>query len=245
MCTVSWIHESDGYHLFFSRDEKLTRKPALEPRPIVRDGIHCLAPIDGDYGGTWIGTNEFGVSVCLLNGYNKLGARPELRSRGLLVMEAISLPSIAGLVAHVGHQDLAVYATFTLAALEPGKPAVVIEWNGSRKSVIHHPDRHLMLTSSSFDSGRVGQSRHEVYESLTHSSESITPELLHGFHEWHGKEPNAYSVCMHRPDAETVSFSRICVSPSGSQFFYTPAALCKKAPGVSLKLARSLSSGSN
>ena len=36
MCTVSWIHDKDGYQLLCNRDEKLTRKPALEPRLAVR-----------------------------------------------------------------------------------------------------------------------------------------------------------------------------------------------------------------
>ena len=31
MCTVSWVHEEDGYQLLCNRDEKRTRTQALSP----------------------------------------------------------------------------------------------------------------------------------------------------------------------------------------------------------------------
>jgi len=46
MCTVSWIHDSDGYEVLCNRDEKLTRQPALPPQIRERDGIRYLAPVD-------------------------------------------------------------------------------------------------------------------------------------------------------------------------------------------------------
>src|ERR1700693_4285949 len=92
MCTISWIHDKDGYQLLCNRDEKLTRKSAVEPRLAVRNGTRFLAPVDGDFGGTWIATNEFGISVCLLNG---AGDQHNVRSRGLLIPDLISAPSVA------------------------------------------------------------------------------------------------------------------------------------------------------
>src|SRR6516164_7611856 len=134
MCTVTWLREEGGYHLFCNRDEKLTRKPALPPRLGVRDGVRYLAPIDGDFGGTWIATNEFGVSLCLLNG--TAGLRPAVvRSRGLLLLDLVSSRSLEEVVDTVEATDLTLYAPFTLAALSPGKAATVIEWDGSRSVV--------------------------------------------------------------------------------------------------------------
>src|SRR6516225_12282164 len=134
MCTVTWLREEGGYHLFCNRDEKLTRKPALPPQLGVRDGVRYLAPIDGDFGGTWIATNEFGVSLCLLNGAllnGTGGPRPAVvRSRGLLLLDLISSRSLEEVVNTVEATDLTLYASFTLAALSPGEPAMVIEWNG-------------------------------------------------------------------------------------------------------------------
>src|SRR6516164_3683599 len=134
MCTVTWLREDGGYHLFCNRDEKLTRQPALPPRLGVREGVRYLAPIDGDFGGTWIATNEFGVSLCLLNGTS--GPRPAVvRSRGLLVLDLASSRSLTEVANSIGGGDLSLYAPFTLTALSHSEPAMVIEWNGSRSSI--------------------------------------------------------------------------------------------------------------
>ncbi len=69
MCTVSWLHdEIGGYQILCNRDEKYTRGRASAPRIETRNGMRYLAPIDSDSGGTWILTNELGITLCLLNG---------------------------------------------------------------------------------------------------------------------------------------------------------------------------------
>jgi hypothetical protein len=87
MCTVSWVHQPDGYHLLCNRDEKRTRGKALAPRVAERGGVRYIAPVDSDGDGTWLSANEFGLSVCLLTGgagSEQSGTRP---SRGLLLRE--------------------------------------------------------------------------------------------------------------------------------------------------------------
>ena len=228
MCTVTWLHDDDGYQLFCNRDEKLTRKPALPPRLAVRDGVSYLAPVDGDFGGTWIATNEFGLTTCVLNGANVTGTESHctipLRSRGLLLLDLIPLSSISDVCEHVGAIDLSRYAPFTLVALKPGKPAAVIEWNRSHQTTVLRAEPHFMLTSSSFDTEAVRLRRRELYMRIM----PVTSEALRAFHRSHGHQPSAYSPCMHRPDAETVSFSWIRVSPDVTTFHYTPAAPCQR-----------------
>jgi Transport and Golgi organisation 2 len=243
MCTVSWIHDEDRYQLLCNRDEKLTRKSAQKPRLAVRNGTRFLAPVDGDFGGTWIATNEFGVSVCLLNGANLTGseihaAAPE-RSRGLLVLDLIPLASVAAICNRLRETDLSAFAPFTLAALEPGRPVAILKWDRSSKILLFEAADRSMLTSSSFDSEEVRRRRHEEY-SHVHDSEALL-----AFHRSHAPARSAYSTCMHRADAETVSFSWIQVSREKTDFFYTPGAPCENLPGVRLKLARCPSSGSS
>src|SRR5260221_11105891 len=102
MCTVSWLHEDDGYHLLCNRDEKLSRAPALPPRIQERNGVRYVAPIDGNFGGAWIGANEFGVSICLLNGVTRCGG---VRSRGLLRPEFLSPARFAAGIRRVRDMD--------------------------------------------------------------------------------------------------------------------------------------------
>src|SRR5205823_2677284 len=183
MCTVSWIHDKDGYQLLCNRDEKLTRKSAQEPRLAVHNGTRFLAPVDGDFGGTWIATNEFGVSVCLLNGANltasEIDAAVPRRSRGLLLLDLIPLPSVAAISDWIREVDLALFAPFTLAALESGRPVVILEWDGSKKTLLLEAAERFMLTSSSFDTEEVRRSRREEF-SRVHDGEG-----LFAFHRSH------------------------------------------------------------
>jgi len=241
MCTVSWIRDDAGYELFFNRDEKRVRQRALPPRLAVLGGVRFLAPIDGDFGGTWIAANEFGVSVCLLNGANLTGSGGDGgggRSRGLLLPDLAPSPSVAAVCERVRSCDFSVFAPFTLAALGPRTPAALVEWDGSRKIVHFQDEPWFMLTSSSFDTEAVRASRQEEFRGLAASCRKVDAELLVRFHGSHRPERSAYSTCMHRPNAETVSFSRIRVSEQEAEFFYTPAARCNGVPGAILKLAR-------
>jgi uncharacterized protein with NRDE domain len=243
MCTVSWVREENGYHLFCNRDEKWTRKPALPPRPDARRGVRFLAPVDGDFGGSWIGVNEFGVSCCLLNGTDveesgQRAAAP-VRSRGLLLLDLIPCASAAEMCDSLRRADLSPYAPFTFAAVECAEPAAIVRWTGSEATVAREAGPHRMLTSSSFDSAEVRRRRGELYRRLAGPREQTTPGQLLAFHHSHNPEPSPYSTCMHRPDAGTVSFSQVRVSPADIEFFYTPSAPCHQAPAVRQQLIRS------
>jgi hypothetical protein len=229
MCTVTWIREDTGYQLFCNRDEKRTRKSAEPPRLSVRNGVRFLAPADGEFGGTWIATNEFGLTLCLLNG----GSGTGVRSRGLLVLDLTVLESIEAVLKGIRTCNLSAYAPFTLLAVEPGKLPAVIGWSGSRKGISRLEQRHFMLTSSSFDSDEVRHRRQKQYSQVT--SAVCTPGLVEEFHRSHGEAPSAYSVCMHRPDAQTVSFSHVRVSQSRSEFRYIAGAPCSKVGCAALQ----------
>jgi len=237
MCTASWIRDQNGYQVLFNRDEKLTRKPALEPRLVVGNATRFLAPVDGDFGGTWIGTNEFGVSACLLNGTNLTGSEIQAAaprcSRGLLLLDLIPLPSVAAICDRIKATDLSAFAPFTLATLELGNHAAIVEWDGSSKTLVLEDADRFMLTSSSFDLEGVQLSRQREYGHVQDR------EGLRAFHRSHGPARSAYSTCMHRTDAKTVSFSWIQVSRAKTDFFYTPGAPCEALPGVHLTLTNS------
>src|SRR5438045_4246173 len=98
MCTVSWIRGSGGYHLLCNRDEKKSRAVALAPRIQARGWVRFIAPVDPDHDGSWIAVNEFGVSVCVLNGANltcrlpltsRYASNKIPRSRGLFLRELV------------------------------------------------------------------------------------------------------------------------------------------------------------
>src|SRR5581483_2262018 len=97
MCTVSWLHTTEGYELFCNRDEQRARAAAWPPRVRERRGVRFIAPIDGASGGAWLGVNQFGLTLCLLNRYDVPPSEPraEYLSRGWLLLELLDCQSAA------------------------------------------------------------------------------------------------------------------------------------------------------
>lgn len=231
MCTVSWIHQDDAYHLLCNRDELHTRKPAHRPRVHERSGVRFIAPIDGDHGGSWIGVNEFGLSLCLLNRYQdgEQSATGSKKSRGLLLTALMTSPSRAEVHDSVLATDLSRFQPFTLIALEPQKKALVFHWTGGDRVSDLDGDAAMPLTSSSYDPVGARESRQYCFERLTIASDK-TADLLFRFHASHEPERGPYSTCMHRDDARTVSFSWIRVGAGKIEFCYHPVSPCSLWP---------------
>ncbi len=221
MCTVSWVRQPGGYHLLSNRDEKRTRGRAFAPAIAVCGGVRYIAPIDSDFGGTWLAVNEFGISVCLLNG--DAGTHDPIssprRSRGLLLRELAWASTGAACLLSLRQLDLGPYAPFILLILEPDRPAILAEWNRG---------------SSSFDSRGVRRFRLNEFARRAGRAARVDPGLLYQFHASHGTAADAtadaYSPCMHREDAETVSFSWVVVTREEVRFLYSPSAPCRCGP---------------
>ena len=233
MCTVSWTHHADGYHLLCNRDEQRSRGPAAAPGVFELSCTRFVSPIDGDHGGTWIAVNEHGIGLCLLNGRRSETAGGE-RSRGYVIPELIWLRTIddCGFILRESH--LRAFAPFTLLMLEPGLPAAMAAWDGMALAIDRDADRRAPLVSSSFDPEGVRRSRSREF--ARHIGKDAAS--LYRFHASHGKAPGPYSPCMHRPDAETVSFSWVVVNRDEIRFFYLPASPCQCVPGAQKILSR-------
>jgi hypothetical protein len=235
MCTVSWLHQPGGYHLLCNRDEKRTRGVAAGPRVMERGGVRYIAPNDPDRGGTWIAVNEYGVGLCLLNGP---AGPPGARSRGLIIPDLVWAGCIDDCALLLRNMDLARFAPCTLLMLEPARQAIVAHWDGSTLDVNAAADDQIPLTSSSFDAEGVRRARLNEFARHTGSQAGVEPSDLYRFHSCHGPSPDAYSPCMHRDDAETVSFSWAVVSAREIRFLYLPVAPCRHSRAEQEILAR-------
>jgi hypothetical protein len=234
MCTVSWIYQDQGYHLFCNRDEKHTRRPALNPQLLTRGGMRFVAPIDGDFGGTWIAVNELGLSLTLLN---RGPASPAQLSRGLLIMNLIASPTLSDVAERFAARDLLDFAAFTILGLAPGMPAALFSWNGRESGVIEDADRYMPLVSSSVEPEACEAQRRAMLESIRAKSPELRPGALLAFHRSHLPAPSAHSVCMHRDDAQTVSFTWVTVDGGGANMYYAAGSPCRSLAGESLSLA--------
>ena len=219
MCTLSWIRQLDGYHVFFNRDERRTRAAGLPPEPGERGGIRWLAPRDGESHGTWIGANAHGVTLAILNRWHESPVTNDgpWTSRGLLVRDLLDAGSLAEVARRVDGTELQVYQPFTLAAFETGMDVSVLAWTGRAAVRDQVGETGMVLTSSGFDQEAVMR-RAELFARYPDPK----PEQFEAVHASHEPERGPLSVCMHRPEAATVSFTRIDVSPARVVMRYVP-----------------------
>jgi hypothetical protein len=238
MCTVSWLRTADGYELFCNRDEKRTRRPALAPRVHRFGGVRFAAPVDADGGGSWVGVNEHRLALCLLNGHEAEAVEPreEAISRGLLLCGLMDCASPSHVAERVKAMKLASFRPFTLVALAPATGTVVFRWTGHELSVALGDDVPMPLASSSFDAAGVAAFRRRQFERMRVEAGEVTADLLLAFHSSHEPSPGAYSACMHREDAETVSFSRVKVTGGAVEFSYSPQPPCRGGATSNLRL---------
>ena len=96
MCTVTYIPLKD--HVLFSsnRDENPRRKPALAPKAVQGKNHELLYPSDGAAGGSWIGINNSGNLIIVLNGgfIDHIRLPKYRKSRGLIMTELLDSPTI-------------------------------------------------------------------------------------------------------------------------------------------------------
>jgi len=233
MCTVSWHFNAHGYELFFNRDELKSRKRAGLPEIKQFHSTRIITPTDADAGGTWISVNEYGLTLCLLNNY---AAQAQMEkqiwiSRGLLVNELSHFADTESLLAHFKTIALRSYRPFNLLVLSLNCHIWLLSWDGVELQIIKAPD--MPLSSSSFATDDVIKSRVQQFMS------SVTAEnaqQLQQYHASHFPEPGAFSVCMHRDDGQTVSFSHICVSPSQARFNYYDGSPCEAEEAHTIEL---------
>ena len=239
MCTVSWVRETtDGYTLCVSRDENRARQFSSAPAARRADGVKFLAPVDGQRGGSWVAVNELGVSVCLLNRCHPSPREDWLGpSRGDVVMRLASSCSRDDAARRLMAWDLSIYRPFTVACLEPGRPALVIDWTGTALRGDFEADERCPLASSSKSPDLACTARRELFERFR--AGGLTHDALVEFHRSHDPQRGALSPCMHRDDAATVSFTAVTVASAEVRMSYQHGAPCEDGPVCSRSLPRS------
>ncbi len=125
MCTVAFLPMPDGgYLLGHNRDESRRRSRGLPPSRGRRQGRAFLAPRDPDGGGTWLGVNESGLTLCVLNAAepdpSRLPAVPP--SRGRVAWDLLHLDSAGAIAARLERrrEDLLRVRAFQLVVAVPG-----------------------------------------------------------------------------------------------------------------------------
>lgn len=239
MCTVTWLREAGGYQLFFNRDERRTRKRAVPPTVHLNDGVQKIYPVDADAGGSWLGVNQQGVTLGMLNYYQAQAAMPAPGkvSRGVLLVSLLAAASVTEAMGRAEQDKLTDYAPFMLVGLEPGRALERLTWDGQQpvRDTVETP---AMITTSAFEGGVVIEARQEYFREVEKEHGPLSVADLVAFHASEHPEAGPYAVCMSRPDACTVSFSHISVTPERIAFAYADGPPCEVGLGAPVEMPR-------
>ncbi len=237
MCTLSWTQNPHGYTVHFNRDEQRTRAPGTPPAVHRDQGMAWLAPTDAAGGGTWIGVNASGLTLALLNRYPETPREPPVRaiSRGVLVRRLLHLTDPALVLTTISHAPLEPYLPFTIALFAPAVPPTITHWNGS--TIQAHPvtQTGFVCTSSGVDQPGAEQTRAALFARI-----NPTPANLADLHRAHLPVKGPLSICMHRDDAVTVSYSEITVDLAQVQLGYADGPPCRTPVAHHITLPRTL-----
>jgi hypothetical protein len=223
MCTVTVVPHDSGVRLLCNRDEQRTRLPAISPRVHNLSGQRALFPVDPAGGGTWVGVNDSGLMVALLNLRPARSTRTvAARSRGQVVLELLRCRTLTQAVVTASTLDTETFEPFRAVMVYAGALAVA---TSSGTGLIHCTQQRLdapvLFTSSSLPDTAVEPPRRQLFERLVLAGESRRwLESQSRFHDHQWPDRPEISVRMERPDALTVSRTRIDVTNRSRQLLY-------------------------
>lgn len=211
MCTVTIIATERGFRLISNRDELRTRPRSTPPQTrTLASGARAAWPTDALAGGTWIGASEHGLVMTLLNGNPSppldLPPKDQLRSRGLIIPEALGANTADQAVGRLDALDLTRFAPFRLVAVDR-EQIVDAVWDRTALEISRRELEPTCFVSSGLGDALVAP-RLELFEQWMRDH-SPTRQSQSAFHEHAWEDRRPLSVLMDRPDARTVAITAI------------------------------------
>ena len=227
MCTVTFLPGRKGYRLGMNRDEKLTRAKGLPPQPTTESGHTFIAPTEPG-GGTWIGLNDLGVCLALINWYSvNRHATGKTVSRGEIIPSARHARDDEAVDVALAKLPLKRINPFRLIGIFPAN-RTIIEWRWDLKRLtrVPHPWRAQQWISSGFDEPTAQRIRARTFAAARRQKSFGSLEWLRRSHRSHVPSAGPFSTCMHRNDAATVSYTEVSVAPHLCILRYHAGAPC-------------------
>lgn len=213
-----------------NRDEFLAR-PALPPTTLS-ETPHIVGGKDLRASGTWLGINQHGMVAGLLNRRNDgVENDPNLRSRGLLCLDALRFASASEAAQFVAGESGRDYNPFNLLIASRHEAFVAYNRWGQIELVSLTPGVHLLtnLDVDDFECPRISRSRRHFEELGSRTDFLNDPVALRG--ELHrlladhstqldprSGRPN--SLCLHLGDYGTRSSSMIFMGKRPQDMFH-------------------------
>jgi hypothetical protein len=229
MCTVTIVACPGGrgtYRVAANRDESDSRRAALPPERRVFGRRQAVMPVDPESRGTWIGVNDAGLTMTVLNGYqgpvSGPGADPAepvppppARSRGTIVPSLLDAGDVSEALRRARALQPGEYASFRLVMVGRGEIGDLAS-NGETLIERHEAwdGEPRLFTSSGLGDQLVDPPRRSLFEALLLRPGADLLAVQEAYHRHSWPDAPHLSVCMRRPGASTVSFTRVEVDGS-------------------------------
>jgi hypothetical protein len=213
MCTVSFLPKPRGFYLAMNRDEKRSRPIALPPVIANVGDRRAILPREPN-GGTWIAVNDAGICLALIN-WHKIERSPvgEITSRGQVTTALAGACSSDEIARAVRALTLRKLRPFRLIVVQPSEE-VLTEWRWNLEFLAErmHPWQPKHWFSSGFDEATAELQRRRVCDAACKEPSTGNIRWLRRLHQSHAPKRGPFSICMHRANAVTVSYTEVAVS---------------------------------
>jgi hypothetical protein len=224
MCTVTFIPTNEGFYFTSSRDEKASRA-TIPPTTYQFGGIELVFPKDEQAGGTWIASNQFGKTVCLLNGafINHQKAKQYDKSRGLILLESFNFETANEFCAKIELNNIEPFTLLTLD-YQAGKLNSFYEfrWDGNKKYLKKLPhSENQIWSSATLYAPSVQETRQFLFNSWINKFQGFEDKEILNFHNRkHGLNINEDILMQGQGDLRTLSISQIHIQQNNATFNY-------------------------
>jgi hypothetical protein len=214
-----------------NRDEQLSRMSALPPATLRCGALRAIYPHEWS-GGTWIGTNEAGMVCALINWYSRpRRARAGTISRGEVIPALLAAETILEAGVRLAKLPLECMNPFRLIVAS-SREKVLREWRwgGDDLEEIALPWKRRHWFSSGYDEAGANRLRARACAREARLDAPESAAWLRRLHRSHGPASGPYSICMHRADACTVSYTEVSVNDAAAAMMYSAGPACQRGP---------------
>ena len=240
MCTLTVVTGNNTYLMAMNRDERIARDAGFPPQIYEFDCTRAIYPNDGD-GGTWFATNEYGITFALLNWNRALpyGADAKMRSRGRVIPALIDSRSLSDLHEVFGVSNFNGMMPFRLVGVFPSDHEIwEWRWDSTQLDFEIHAWESRHWFSSSLSDKRAESLRGAACRAAQHESDAGSLPWLRRLYASHAGGPGPFSLCVHRQDVKTLSYSEVMVTPTYIQMGHFRGSPCTMAQIRSLEIER-------
>lgn len=216
-----------------NRDEKRTRVVALPPE-IFQIGERCAIYPREPGVGTWLGLNDAGLCLALIN-WHRIEREPEgeLESRGRIIPQLLGAPGGRAIARELRKMTLDRLRPFRLIVIDRRHQTVTeFQWDLIVLNARQHPWRICHWFSSGYAEEKAESER----EKICAKSSLGSSDSLRRLHFSHFPKKGPFSICMHRPDAATVSYSEVVMTAKRGTLRYQSGPPCKSTDRITRSL---------